>query len=64
MITEEKTELILSAVLAGESPKSMNFGVSPRTDLLAKFILLRVLTSVTSPRTDSKTINPVKQDVE
>ena len=34
--------------MADESPKSTNFGVSPRTELLAKSILSRGLTSATS----------------
>ena len=54
----------LSAVWAGESPKSTNSGASPRTGLLAKFILLRALTSATSPETATKPITPLKQDVE
>ena len=35
-------DLILSAVWVGKSPKSTNFGVSTKTELLAKFTLLYV----------------------
>ena len=52
--------LLLSAVLAGESPKSTNFGVSPRTGFLAKFILLRALTFANSLEIASKPITPLK----
>ena len=60
LVAGAKTKLSLSAVLAGESPKSTNFGVFPRTELLAKFILLHALTSVTSPETAYKPITPLK----
>ena len=64
LVAGEKTELSLSTVWAGESPKSTNFGVLPRTELLAKFILLHALTLATSPETASKSITPMKWDVE
>ena len=64
LLAGEKTELNLSAVLAGESPTPRNFGVSPRTELLTKFIILRALTSATSLETASKTITLLKLDVE
>ena len=51
-------------MLAGESPKSMQFGLSPRTELLTRFILSRALKSATSPGTASKPINPPNKDVE
>ena len=55
-----KTELSLSAVLLGKSPKYKNFGLLPRTELLMNFILLRTLTSGTSPGTASRPITPLK----
>ena len=58
------TELILSAVLAGESPKPTNFGLSPRTELHAKSIPPRKLTSALSSETVSKPITLLKKDVE
>ena len=39
-------------------------GVFPRTELLAKFILSRALTSTTSPETASRPITPLKWDLE
>ena len=60
LVAGVKMELSLSAVLAGNIPKYINFEDSPRTELLAKFILSCTLTSATSTETDSKTINPLK----
>ena len=54
----------LSVVWAGVSLKSTNFGVSPKTELLAKFTLSHGLMSVTSAETDSTRIAPLKYDVE
>ena len=42
----------------------MKFGLSPRTELLVKFILSRTLTSATSPGTVFKPIYPLKWDTE
>ena len=53
-------DLSLSAVWAGESPKFTNFGVSPKTELIAKFILLHGWTSATSAETVSTSITPLK----
>ena len=51
-------------MLAGKSPKSTNFGLSLRTELLAKFILSRSLTLATSPGNVYKPITFLKKDVE
>ena len=48
------TELSLSAVLTFQNRKSTNFGVSPRTGLLAKFTLFLASTLETSPETSSR----------
>ena len=57
-------DLILSAVLAGDSSKSKKFGLSATTELLAKFILLRVLMSALSLETVLRPIKLPKMDVE
>ena len=57
-------DLNSSTVWVGESPKSMNFGVSQKMELLAKFILSCGLTSATSAETVSTPITPLKSDVE
>ena len=59
-----KMDLSLSAVWEGKSPKSTNFGVSPKTELLAKFIFLRGLTLATLVETVSAPLAPLKKDVE
>ena len=64
LVTGAKTEMSLSAVLTVESRKSMNFGVSPRTGILAKFIILLTLMSATSPETVSRTTTWLKKLVE
>ena len=60
MVAGSKMELSISAVLAGKSPKSTKFGALTRTELLEKFILLRALTSATSPDNATKPITPLK----
>ena len=49
--------------LALESPKSTNFGVLPKTELLAKLILSRRLMLATLAETDSTPLTPQKKDV-
>ena len=57
-------DLSLSAVWVGKSPKSTNFGVLPKTELLAKFNLLHGFTSATSAETVSTSLTPLKKDGE
>ena len=57
-------DLSLSAVWVGESPKPVNFGVSPKTELLAKSTLLHGLTSATSAENVSTPLTPLKYGVE
>ena len=64
LVAGEKTELRLSAVLSGESPKPTNFGVPPRTELLVKFIILRGLTLAASLGNFFKQITSLKYDIE
>ena len=51
-------------MLTVESRKSTNFRVSPRMELLAKFILLLAPTSATSPETDYRPTTFLKNFVE
>ena len=59
-VSEANMDLSLSAVWEDESPKSTNFGVFPKTELLAKFILLLGLTFATSEETVSTLLTPLK----
>ena len=64
MLAGAKTDLSLSAVLGGNSPKSKKFGLSPRTELLAKSTPPHKLTSSLSSGTVSTPITLLKRDVE
>ena len=57
-------DLSLSVLWAVDSPESTNFGFLPKTELLAKIILSRVLTSATLAETVSTPLTPLKYDVE
>ena len=57
------TDLKLSVVLAGESPKSIKFGLSEMTELLAKSILLRAYTLVLSSGNILRLITLLKMGV-
>ena len=64
LVAGAKTNLSLSAALAGNSPKSTKFGLSPGTELLAKSIPLREFTSTLSPGTVSTPITLLRRDTE
>ena len=63
MVVGPMTDLSLSVVLAGNSSKSMKFGLSATTELLTKSILLRAQTSALYPETVLGPINLLKMDV-
>ena len=63
LVVGKMTDLSLSSVLAGDSPKSMKFGLSSATELCLKSILQQYLTSVLSSETVLQLIELLKMGV-
>ena len=64
LVVGNMTDLILSGVLAGDSPKSMNFGIYETTELLPKSITQKELTLALTLATVLHLIALLKMGVE